>query len=50
MLSKPAAHTSWSDHRIDRNERLSMRAAIVAGSLATLVLWLGLTEVLVHWM
>lgn len=50
MLSKTAVDTSWSHRRINRHERLSMRAAIALGSLATLVLWFGLTEVLVQWM
>ena len=50
MLSKPAAVILRSTRPVMRGERLSARAAIFVGSLATLFLWLGLTEVLVHWM
>lgn len=49
MLSRPII-----DHLplnpLHREGRLSLRAAIVVASLATLVLWLGLAETLVVWM
>lgn len=50
VLSKPVASVSWSRRPTRRTERLSTRAAIVLGSAATLLLWLGLTEALVQWM
>ncbi len=52
MVNKAVAVASWllSCPSIERAERLSMRAAIFLGSLTTLVLWLGATELLVHWM
>ena len=50
MLSRPAADVSWSHRRFHQQERLSTRAALALGSLATLLLWLGFTEVLVQWM
>ena len=50
MLSRPAIDLATPNALFHRNERWSLRAAIILGSLATLVLWLGLAEALVAWM
>ena len=50
MLSRPIVDRLPLNPRLQPEGRLSVRAAIVVASLATLVLWLGLTEALVGWM
>jgi len=50
MLNRLTAETAWLRPWTTRRERLSTRAAIVLGSLATLVLWFGLAEALIQWM
>jgi len=50
MISRPAIDLVTPNPRLQREERLSLRAAIILGSVASLVLWLALADALVRWM
>ena len=39
MISRPAIDLVTPNPRLQREERLSLRAAIILGSVASLVLW-----------
>jgi hypothetical protein len=47
MLSRPVDYASRSWRRIYLPERLSKRAAILFGSLVSLLLWLGIAAVVI---
>ena len=50
MLAGPIVERLQRAPRLDGDGRLSSRAAILVGSLITLLLWVGLAELFVGWM